>query len=90
MIDEPTLTEAFVGRGLSRKTITLYVGALRKAAVAIDPDTVRAQELFDNLDAVARMIADDVVLERPVDQWLIDWYQEFKREVGRRIAPVQA
>jgi hypothetical protein len=54
MIDEPTLIEAFIGRGLSRKTITLYLTALRKAAAAIDPDTVGALELRDYAETLPR------------------------------------
>jgi integrase len=39
------LTEAMTARGLSRKTISVYLVALRKACTEIDPDTCTAAEL---------------------------------------------
>lgn len=54
MIDEPALIESMTMRGLSRKTITVYVGALRKAGEWIDPDTVAAGQLRDYADSLPR------------------------------------
>jgi integrase/recombinase XerC len=45
MIDESAFIESMLERGLSRKTIAVYVTAVRQAAAAFDPDDVGAQEL---------------------------------------------
>lgn len=54
-MNEPTLIEGMTARGLSRKTITVYVGALRSArAAGVDPDTVTAVELRDYAETLPR------------------------------------
>lgn len=46
MMNEPTLIESMTAHGLSRKTIVVYIGALRAARTAgIDPDAVSAVAL---------------------------------------------
>ena len=54
MVNEPGFIESMTARGLSRKTITVYVGALRQAAEWIDPDTVAAGQLRDYADSLPR------------------------------------
>jgi integrase/recombinase XerD len=53
-MNEHAFTESMTARGLSRKTITVYVGALRQAANWINPDTVGAEQLRDYADTLPR------------------------------------
>lgn len=51
-MNEPGFIESMTARGLSRKTITVYVTALRKACERIDPETVGAGHLRDYADTL--------------------------------------
>lgn len=44
-MDDQTLTEAFLARGLSRKTITVYLTMIRRARRSLDLDEVTASDL---------------------------------------------
>lgn len=52
MMNEPGFIESMTARGMSRKTITVYVGAMRKACEWIDPGTVAAGQLRDYSDTL--------------------------------------
>ncbi len=52
MMNEPAFIESMTARGLSRKTISVYVTALRQATEWIDPDTVAAGQLRDYADTL--------------------------------------
>jgi len=55
MLNESTLVEAMTSNGLSRKTIVVYLGALKTAHRAgIDPDTVTAVDLREYADTLPR------------------------------------
>lgn len=49
-----TITEAMTARGLSRKTISVYLVALRKADREIDPDTCTAAQLRAYAESLPR------------------------------------
>jgi integrase/recombinase XerC len=54
MMHDDDFIEAMTARGLSRKTITLYLTSIRKARLAIDPDTVGAGALRSYAETLPR------------------------------------
>jgi integrase/recombinase XerD len=54
MMNETRFIEAMTARGLSRKTITLYLTSIRKACESVDLDTVGALELRAYAESLPR------------------------------------
>lgn len=82
MMNEPSFIESMLADGKSRKTITIYLAPLRRAAAALDLDTVRADEL--------RTYAEALPLTRSSRAALRSALGAYWKSTGRTDGPVGA